>query len=858
MMSAISAERPHASASTGRDHYTADQPADILHMRLQMTFTADGLVARTCEGVVEYTFQPRTQELAALRLDAVGMKILRVTMGEKELQHSYDDKALTIEFADPIVGSATGKVSIAYRIEDPPKGMHFVLPNQSAPSRQTMAYTMSEPIEARYWVPTHDWPNERWTSDILITVPPTFTAVANGLLVDKKESPGSVVFHWRNDTPIDPHLMGFAIGELVELTNTWRGKPIDVFTQSGSEAAARFTFERVPQMLDFFTGLLGVDFPFAGYNHVTVVEHHHGGMEHAGFSFVMPGVLSENENGAWPREHAESWLIAHMMAHQWFGGMVNYRSVSQAWLNEGFGTYLDTLWTAHTDAPARVAWNMDRYARTIAASDSSETGKPMVRRDLEELEDIYSFDGGKIYVKGAWVLHMLRLQLGEALFWSAVKDYLLENNGKSVETLDLRRAFEKASGRDLEQFFQQWVYGHGIPRLEVDYSWDSSKRNAKVVVRQTQKVDTATPAFVFPLELVFRAKGKSHTNVVDIDQAREDFAFPFSAQPNLLAVDPRGAVLKTLKVNAPEALILEQTRNGPTPLSCWAAIRSLTNSGTDTLAALEASLRDNNAYWGVRDAAAAALGRVQTDAALAVLLRAATNASSHPRVLAAIIEALGSYTVSVDAHETVLRYAGPEQPLYVQHAAVTALGGLRASPELRQKSREQLARALEPNSRRYVRTAALRALRRMDDPESYNTVLALTKPGLDPDIRNQAITLLGRLGRLLDSRDETRNRLTEWLSDPDRGAQAAAATGLGELKDPRAIADLERINTSARVEGVRTAAREAIESIKRPDDPKASMAAVLDRLTALEKRNQELEKQIKALTPARPQRSRSR
>jgi HEAT repeat protein len=229
-----------------------------------------------------------------------------------------------------------------------------------------------------------------------------------------------------------------------------------------------------------------------------------------------------------------------------------------------------------------------------------------------------------------------------------------------------------------------------------------------------------------------------------------------------------------------------------------------------------------------------------------------------PRVLAAIIEALGSYTVSVDAHETVLRYAGPEQPLYVQHAAVTALGGLRASPELRQKSREQLARALEPNSRRYVRTAALRALRRMDDPESYNTVLALTKPGLDPDIRNQAITLLGRLGRLLDSRDETRNRLTEWLSDPDRGAQAAAATGLGELKDPRAIADLERINTSARVEGVRTAAREAIESIKRPDDPKASMAAVLDRLTALEKRNQELEKQIKALTPARPQRSRSR
>ena len=823
-------------------------------MRLNVTLTPEGLARRTCEGDVEYKFRPRVAGLSSLKLDAVGMKILRVSAGGKDVEHSYDDKQLTILLAQPIGLSDTGTVSVAYRVEDPPKGMHFILPNASAPQRPTMAYTMSEPLEARYWAPTHDWPNERWTTEMMITVPRAFMAVANGLLVEKKENGDAATFHWRNDVPIDPHLMGFAVGELVEIPGTWRDKPINVYTQRGSEETARFTFERVPRVLDFLTDLLGVDFPFQAYNHVTVAEHHHGGMEHAGFSFVTTSVLSDGPQGAWPREHAESWLIAHMMAHQWFGGMVNYRSVSQAWLNEGFGTYLDTLWTAETDAADRVALNMDRYRRRIAASDTSESGKPMIRRDLAEIENIYSFDGGKVYIKGAWVVHMLRQQLGEELFWEAVRSYLTANNGGSVETTDLRRAFEMASGRDLEQFFQQWVYGHGIPRLEVDYTWDPAARNVRIVVRQTQKTDATTPAFAFPLEFVFKAKGKTSTNTVDIREVRQEFSFPFPAEPTLFVADPRGAVLKTLKVNAPMALMLEQIRRGPTALSRWTAIQSAPNGGVDTVAALESALRDGKAYWGVRDAAAAALAGMQTDDALAVLLKAATNANDHPRVLSAIIEALGSFTVSEMAHETVLRYSDPGQPLYVQQAAVTALGSLRASPELREKSLQQLARALAPDSRRYVRIAALRSLRRMDEPKAYDIVLELTRPGPDPSLREQAIPLLGRLGRHRESRDETRALLTQWLNDPDRGTQSAAASALGELKDARALADLERIASSARAETVRASAREAIESIKRPDDPRASVSAVLERLAALEKRNQELEKQIKALKPA-PQRS---
>src|SRR5262249_38299572 len=157
---------------------------------------------------------------------------------------------------------------------------------------------------------------------------------------------------------------------------------------------------------DLYSNLIGYDFPYTSYSHITVVDHHHGGMEHAGFSFVSPFYIGDRDDGDWPLENTESWLIAHMLGHQWFGGVVNYRSVSQAWLNEGFGYYLDTLWTRHREMPDRLEYQMWQKAGGIAGADSSESGKPMVNRDLADVDDVYSFDGGKVYDKGAMGLHM--------------------------------------------------------------------------------------------------------------------------------------------------------------------------------------------------------------------------------------------------------------------------------------------------------------------------------------------------------------------------------------------------------------------------------------------------------------------
>jgi aminopeptidase N len=820
-------------------------------MRLDLTFTSQGFQSRTCEGRVEYTLRPRANPVRVVRLDAVDMRVLDVELpGEKDPpRFSYDDKVLTVKL--PRAVDRDFKLVVKYRLDDPPKGMHFVLPSASAPKRPLMVYTMSEPLEARYWVPTHDWPNQRWTSDIVVTVPASYTAVANGVLRSRKPSADgkAVVFHWRNDVPTDPHLMGLVVGELVELRDSWRGKPVVVYTQRGAEAAAKYTFRRVPEMLELFTKLIGVDFPYPGYTHITVVNHHHGGMEHAGFSFVAPRFLAANDNGEHPLEMTEAIYLSHMLAHQWFGGIVNYRSVSQAWLNEGFARVLDLTWTSHTDSPDRFACELEDWGRRVAAFDSSETGKPLVNRDLGDVEEIYTFDGAKVYYKGAWVLQMLRHQLGDACFWKGTRRYLRKHRWQGVETSDLRRALEEVSGKDLEQFFQQWVYGHGVPRLEVAYSWDTLRKQARVVVRQTQKIDAATPAFAVPLDLYFRVGHEERYVTERLTDARHEFTYAFASAPSVFCVDPKGGLLKTAAVHVPRAMWREQAQTGPTALSRLLAVRELSKQpGPEADRVLEQGVRKTPEYWMVRQAAARRLGRRQTEPALRALLSAAQADLGPPRVLAGVLDALASYPVSRAAHETVLRFAKPESKLYVEMAAVTALGRLRSDPGLVEQSLRVLERAAHKPTRRAVRGAALRALAALDDPRSYETVFRLAGPGSGDELRSQAVSVLARLGRHDGLRDRTRAALTAWLFDPDRSAQAAAVSGLGILGDPQAVAALERIRGSARGESLRQAAREAIAALNRSPRAGSASAGLLKRLAAVEKKNQELEKKLQDLS----------
>ncbi|MCH7873287.1 MAG: DUF3458 domain-containing protein, partial [Planctomycetes bacterium] len=613
---------PWSLAQDIADFATPVRAVDFLHMDLRLSMTADDIKARRMQGVVTYKIRVKeaagttTVLLDVLPLEAVGLDIASVELaaGAKARDAAFaattfvaTGKRLMIDLKPHAAAGDEFVVRITYTVKRPRLGLHFVLPSRERPDKPTMVYSHAEPLQARYWLPCHDWPDTRWPSDVFITVPEPLRAVCVGEPVGepvRSEVDGErmATYHWRQSEPIDSHMFGFAVGELTVTKDEWRGRPVLVYAHAKYKEAARYTFRRTADMIEFYSKLTGVDYPFPRFSHVVIEDHFHGGMEHVGMDFVRPTMLTRSDrNGDVLLDGSQFNYIAHMLAHQWFGGIANYQRMTEAWLNEGFGTYLHQLWRTQAysydppdgkDAPDRVSadWfhhSMWQTARRIAMMDRPGSA-PLVNEEITNADQIYGFGGGKIYWKGAWVLHMLRHQLGDETFWGAIKQYLTEQRGKGVETADLRGALERASGRDLKPFFDQWVYRGGTPRLQVDYAWDAERTRATVTVKQTQPMDADRPPFRFPLDLYFAAGSSEQTRTVNVSQAEHAFEFTFDQPPTMMCVDPDGGLLKSVAQSKPAEMWLEQAARGPTALARSIAIDQLRSleAGDDVVSVL--------------------------------------------------------------------------------------------------------------------------------------------------------------------------------------------------------------------------------------------------------------------------------
>ncbi len=466
---------------------------DFGRMSLELTLTPDDLRQKCMSGVVTHRLRALREGLSKISLNAVGMRIDAVESGDppQPLTFAYDGKTLEIALQSPPTPQHETPLRIAYRVEKPPFGLHFV--GEPADDGFTV-YSNGEPLQARYWLPCHDWPDTRLAGCALrFSVPKGLIVVSVGEPVGtpiEAADGASTAFAWKLDVPIDPHLLGFAAGRYVEYKVDGGIVPISFFSQPEFEPDAREAFADAAESLAFFSKLCGVDYPFARFSHVVVPRHFHGGMEHAGFNMIAPQMFLGNPKADWVRFA----YLAHMIAHQWFAGIVNYRHITEAWVNEGFGSYLHLLWLREKRGDDVFRAEMRRVRDLVLRFDVSGKSQPMVNREIGKPEEIYGFGGGLVYWKGAWVLHMLREELGDEVFWRGVRDYLVRNRFGDVDTSDLKTAFERASGRDLTAYFDQWVWRDGTPRLKVRWGWDAESKTLHLQVEQTQVVDDSHPA----------------------------------------------------------------------------------------------------------------------------------------------------------------------------------------------------------------------------------------------------------------------------------------------------------------------------------------------------------------------------
>lgn len=389
------------------------------------------------------------------------------------------------------------------------------------------------PNRAHNWLPVVDQPGDKSTVEFLVTAPNHYQVVSNGIMVEESNLANNMrLTHWKENKPLPTKIMVIGVADFaVSLAGVVNGIPVYSWVYPQQRGGGFHDYAMALEILPWFIRNVG---PYA-YDKLANVQSKtiFGGMENANTIFY-------HENSIDSQGTAEG-LIVHEIAHQWFGNMATEKNFAHLWLSEGFASYMTILYL------------QDKYGLDTALHILKDDRKKVIqfaKKSPLPVVDPYTRDYMKLlnpnsYEKGSWVLHMLRKEIGDSAFWQGVRKYYSTYAGKNADTEDLRKIFEEISGKDLKQFFKQWLYTAGHPVLKVDWSYDEKSKQMKVQVDQQQK-----EVFTFPLDVkLTNAEGKNVYSSLKITRASETFYLPSIENPTQLILDPDTFLLYEGKVN---------------------------------------------------------------------------------------------------------------------------------------------------------------------------------------------------------------------------------------------------------------------------------------------------------------------
>lgn len=421
-------------------------------------------------------------------------------------------------------------------------------------------FSLSEPYGSMDWWPCRNTPSDKADSaDIIITCDSVYKVGSQGLLISAADAGnGKRRYHWKTRYPIAPYLISVAMAQYEQWSDYYRYSPTDSlevlnYILPDHAADARPKLAKTIGMLAHFSALFG-PYPFLKekYGHA---EFTGGGMEHQ--TMTSLGRFDED-------------IVAHELAHQWFGDMITCRTWSDLWLNEGFAQYSTGLYFEREYGTERFR----QYMAPLLSAASSAAGR-LGRPDTTNPGALFNF--ALMYAKGAAVLHMLRRVMGDAHFFQALRAYAGSTalQYSTATTADLRTICQNVSGKDLGPFFDQWLYGENVPTYIVRWEWSGAGDSAAVLVTIEQQAGRTIPAvFTMPLDLRIRAAGKETTVTVQNSLPVQSYRIPFASEPHIVVLDPDGWLLKrSIDGNdrSPDGFRLEQ--NFPNPFSTHTTIR---------------------------------------------------------------------------------------------------------------------------------------------------------------------------------------------------------------------------------------------------------------------------------------------
>jgi len=818
------------------EHPPRDRTFLLQHVRLEITVDDQ---ARTISGTVTHRLSPINDGLTEVALDAGDLNIHKVLDdGGHELEWELHGETLSIHLPKARKAGQPFELRISYDAK-PRKGIFFTGPDKANPKRPRITWTQGEDMDNRYWFPSYDYPNQRFTSEVLATVDERYEALSNGHLVvvsaDKRRK--TKTYHWSLDQPHSNYLIALAVGEFESKEWDADGVPVLAHVPKGLGPFLDRAFQNVPDMVRYFGEVTGQKYPWPRYAQVCVPEFVVGGMENTSMTTLTEYCLTDEK--AYDDYRPEG-LLSHELAHQWFGDFLTCRAWGHIWLNESFATYFQVLWWEHffgkDDALMELEADRDNYREEA----SKNYKRPIVTMKFVEPSDMFD---RHTYEKGANVLHMMRNELGDDLWWKAIRQYVKKFAGQNVETNDFKEAIEEATGRNLDVFFDQWLYHAGHPEFEIAWSWDESAKQVELRVKQTQEVKDPVPLFRVSTTVELAGPDRTQKESIRIEKADQVFRFDAPRRPRAVLFDPEDAILKKVTFKKPRDELLWQLANAG---SLWPRIEACRDLGKlvgdpKAIEGLAAALK-NDKFWAVRREAAVALGEIGTAAARDALLGGATDKDS--RVRRGVYRALGNFRKDEVAFKALAKGYREDGWYYPMNAAALALAETR-----HEQAFETIVKGMDRRSQgEILARGACMALANLRDERGFPPLVKRTSDEYFEMVRYGAAWALGKLGSFHESRrDEVLEDLSTLVRDPNYRTRLGATLGLGELGYPKAEEELQRISEAEPMSNLRTNARKAISTLREKHAEAAKKVEQQEELDKLKDENKELRSRIGAI-----------
>lgn len=482
---------------SAKDIYKPDPQLDIIHYEFHINVNdTNNIIEGNAIITLKFNGLVSSFDLDLKNVDTAGkgMTLKSVTFSGGNIQWFHRNNKIHISTEVPAVNGSTAKINLIYS-GTPADGLII---SENKFGKRTF-FADHWPDRARNYLPCVDHPSDKATVDFIIISPQHYEVVASGYLIEESDlTGGTKLTHWKEDVPISTKVMTFGAASFaVQYPGKVNGIPVSIWVYPENRKEGFYDYSFAMRPLEFYSKLIG-PYPYeklANVQSKTIF----GGLENAGCIFY-------SENSVTGQGKAEG-LLAHEIAHQWFGNSVTEADWNHIWLSEGFATYLTAVYMEKTYGREKLIESM-KSARDRVLRSFERAPAPVIDTTITDLMKLLSANS---YQKGAWVLHMLRLELGEKAFWEGMRLFYERFRDKNALTNDFKRTMEEVSGKNLEKFFYQWLYVAGQPDLKITSGPGKIKGFVDVIIEQKQNLP-----FIFNLELSVKDAGGARIEKVEV------------------------------------------------------------------------------------------------------------------------------------------------------------------------------------------------------------------------------------------------------------------------------------------------------------------------------------------------------